>query len=109
MAFVINVIKWLMCMYWAEFIILFWCKHLSTLPANTTVTLAQYQTSTGSTLRVCWAAFKAAGLVLRLQADTDPMSVKCWASVDGGVQYPFGPSQYFILPVPACWQYGTML
>ena len=33
------------------------------------------------------------------------MSVKCWASVDGAGQYPFSPSQYFILPVPACWQY----
>ena len=44
-------------------------KHLSTLPANTTltqfwsiagpqsVTLAQHQTSTGSTPRVCWDAF----------------------------------------------------
>ena len=31
------------------------------------------------------------------------MSVKCWASVG---QYPFSPIQYFILPVPACWQYG---
>ena len=41
----------------------------------------------------------------RLQADTDPMSVKCWTIVAGAGQYPFSPSQYFILPVPACWQY----
>ena len=53
-----------------EFIIPFWC--LSTHPANTTstkcwssagppsATLAQHQTSTGSTLRVCWAAFNPA-------------------------------------------------
>ena len=42
----------------------------------------------------------------RLQADTDPMSVKCWASVAGAGQYPLSPSQYFMLPVPTCWQYG---
>ena len=48
----------------------------------------------------------AAGLVLptaycrpRLQADTDLMSVKCWASVAGAGQYPcLSLSQYFILP-----------
>ena len=47
----------------------------------------------------------AAGLVLlaaycwpRLQADTDPMSVKCWASVASAGQYRFCPSQHFILP-----------
>ena len=34
------------------------------------------------------------------------MSVKCWDSVAGAGQYPFSPSQYFMLPVPACWQYG---
>ena len=34
---------------------------------------------------------------LRSQADTDPMSVKCWASVTGAGQYSFSPSQYFIL------------
>ena len=32
---------------------------------------------------------------LRVQADTDPMSVKCWASVTG--QYPFSPSLYFMI------------
>ena len=75
--------------------------------------LAQHQTITGSTPRVCWAAFNiAASLVLqsycwrRLQADTDPLSVKCWASVAGAGQYPFSPSQYFMLEVPACWRYG---
>ena len=45
----------------------------------------------------------------RLQADPYPMSVKCWASVAGAGQYPFSPSQYFMLPVPACWRYGHML
>ena len=34
------------------------------------------------------------------------MSFKCWASVAGAGQYPFSPSQYFMLPVPACWRYG---
>ena len=33
----------------------------------------------------------------RVQADTDPMSVNCWASVGGAGQYPFSPSQYFML------------
>ena len=129
----------------------FGAKHLSTLPANTTLTqcwsnagppcatLAQHETSTGSTPRICWAAFNPVNtkhlynictlwahvvqmlykcFVLagnsswsgtaycwrRLQADTDPMYVKCWAG-DAG-QYPFSPSQYIMLPVPACWRYG---
>ena len=34
------------------------------------------------------------------------MSVKCWASIAGAGQYPFSPIQYYILSVPACWQYG---
>ena len=34
------------------------------------------------------------------------MSVKCWASVAGAGQYPFNPSQYFMVLVHACWQYG---
>ena len=42
----------------------------------------------------------------RLQAYTDPMSVKCWASVASAGQYPFSPSQYVMLPVLACWRYG---
>ena len=33
----------------------------------------------------------------RVQADTDPMSVKCCASVGSAGQYPFSPSQYFML------------
>ena len=52
--------------------------------------------SSWSGISYCWR---------RLQADTDPMSVKCWASVAGAGQYPFSPSQYFMLPVPACWRY----
>ena len=39
--------------------------------------LAQHKTSTGSTPHVCWAAGQA------VQADTDPVSGKCWASVAG--------------------------
>ena len=31
----------------------------------------------------------------QLDADTDPTSVKCWASVTG--QYPFSPRQYFMM------------
>ena len=69
-------------------------------------TLAQHQTSTGSTLRVCWAVFNSswsgsAYCWRRLQADTKPMSVNCWASVAGAGQYPFSPSQYFMLAVAA--------
>ena len=48
--------------------------------------LAQHQTSTGSTNRVCWAAFNSgwSGSAYhwrRIQADTDPIYVKCSASV----------------------------
>ena len=74
-------------------------------------TLAQHQTSTGSAPRVCWELRSIScwsdGTYCwqRLQVDTDPMSVKCWASVAGAVQYPFSPSQFFILAVPACCQY----
>ena len=37
-----------------------------------------------------------------LQADTNPMSAKCWASVAGAGQYPFSPKQYFMLRAPVC-------
>ena len=60
--------------------------------------LAQLQTSTGSMPFVYYW--------WRLQADTDSMYIKCWASVARAGQYPFSPSQYFMLPVPACWRYG---
>ena len=33
----------------------------------------------------------------RVKADTDLMSVKCWTSVASACQYPFSPSQYFML------------
>ena len=33
----------------------------------------------------------------RVQADTDPMSVNCWASLASAGQYPFSPSQYVIV------------
>ena len=39
--------------------------------------------------------------VHRVQADTDAMYVKCWASVAGAGQYPYSPSQYLMLAVPA--------
>ena len=42
-------------MYQAEFIIPFWCETLNAGPQS--AMLAQHQTSTGSTPRVCWAAF----------------------------------------------------
>ena len=43
----------------------------------------------------------------RLQAETDPMYVKCWASVAGAGQYPFSTSQYFMLPVAYLYAGGT--
>ena len=66
-------------------------------------TLAQHQTSTGSTPRVCGSG--SAYCWRRVQANTDPISVKCWASVAGAGQYLFSPSQYLMLAVPACWWY----
>ena len=59
----------------------------------------------GLALLYCWR---------RVQADTDPMSVNCWASLAGAGQYPFSPSQYSMLagvcalsihaPMPfKCW------
>ena len=165
MAFIINVIKWLlwrvetMCIK-RNLLFRFGAKHLSTLPAKTlltqcwsnagpqSATLAQPQTSTGSTPCVCWTAFNPvntkhlysictmldqrrrrwadviqllykcsvfagnsiwSGIAYcwrRLEADTDPMSVECWASVAGAGQYPFSSSEYFMLPVPACWRFG---
>ena len=87
------------------------------------VTLAQHQTSTSSMPRVCWAAFNPVNTKhlynictmnsswsgnaycwQRLQAATNPMFVKCWVSIACAGQYPFSPSQYFMLPVPACWR-----
>ena len=55
---------------------------------------------------VCWATFNSswsgnAYCWRRVQADTDPRSGKCWASVAGAGQYPISPSQYFMLAVPA--------
>ena len=35
--------------------------------------------------------------VHRVQADTDQMSVKCWASVASAAQCPINPSEYFML------------
>ena len=74
---------------------------LSTLTANTrrrpnarppSATLAQHQTSTGSTPRVCWAVFNSWSVSSycwwRVKAKNNPMSVKCWASVASAGQYP---------------------
>ena len=58
--------------------------------------LRRGQTSTGSTHHVFWAEFNiysSAYCWRRVQADTDPMSVKCRTSVVGVGQYPFSPSQ----------------
>ena len=63
-------------------------------------TLAQHRSSTGSTPRVCWAG-ASSYCWWRVQTDTNPMSVKCWASVAGAGQYSFSPSQCFMLAVPA--------
>ena len=40
-----------------------------------------------------------------VQADTNPMYVKCWVSLARAGQYSFIPSQYFMLAVPAFWRY----
>ena len=58
-------------------------------------TLAQHQTSTGLMPHVCWDVCNISWsdgdyCWRQLQADTEPMSVKCLAS----------PSQYFMLAVP---------
>ena len=68
-------------------------------------TLAHHQTSTGSMPRVCWAAGLArhtAGSEYKL---TPIQFLVNWASIAGAGQYPFSPSQYFMLAVPACWRY----
>ena len=114
-------------LYLAEFIIPFWnhadvqnTMWLVTIPSkHETFELMLIQcwlticdagtalTSTGSTPRVCWAALNnswSAGSAYcwrRVQANT----TKCWASVAVAGQYPFSPSQYFMLAVPACWRY----
>ena len=50
-----------------------------------------------STLRSIARCSGSAYCWWRVQADTNPMSVKCWASGTGAGQYPFSPSQYFML------------
>ena len=56
-------------------------------------------------LELCSIARWSAYCWRRIQADTDSMSGKCWVSIAGAGQYPFSPSQYFMLAVPACWCY----
>ena len=102
MAFVINVIRLLngSCGQWRLFIkrnLLFRpvAKHLSTRPANTTLTkcwstagppsatMVQHQNSTGPTPRVCWAALSA-GLVLLINTagnDYKPTPTQCLSNV----------------------------
>ena len=59
---------------------------------------------------VCWKK-QLVWYCLQLTAgcDYNPTPTQ-WLFASAG-QYPFCPSQYFILPVPACWRYstGTML
>ena len=43
----------------------------------------------------CWSG--SGYCWLRVQADTDPMSVKWWGRVASAGRYPFSPSQYFML------------
>ena len=97
-----------------EFIIPFWCETLVNTPSKHDVdpmlvlfwlTIRDTGPATNqhwfnalyllgsswSGIAYCWQ---------RLQADTSPMSVKCWASVASAGQYPFSLCQYFILPVP---------
>ena len=49
--------------------------------------------------RLVFAGLRAGLLVVT--ADTDSMSVECWASVSCAGQYSFSPSQYFMVAVPA--------
>ena len=54
----------------------------------------------GCTLAATIAPWAVSGYCWkRVQADPDLMSVKCWVSVAGAGQYPFSPSQYFMLAV----------
>ena len=59
---------------------------------------------------VCWKK-QLVWYCLHLTAGCyhNPTPTQCLFASAG--QYPFCPSQYFILPVPACWRYstGTML
>ena len=92
------------------FLFRFGAKHLSTLPANTTLTQCWLTVcDAGPASNQHWfsascllgAAFSWSSIAKycsrRLQADTEPMSVKCWDSVAGAGQYPLSPSQYFML------------
>ena len=104
-AFVINVIKWLMwtveTVYLAELMRNLFrsgAKHLSTLLTKAALTqcwskagppsatLAQHQTSTGLTPRVCWAAFNPVKNKTFVQfwtnvEDVVPTLYKCYTNV----------------------------
>ena len=115
MAFVINVIKWLM---WTVETIIILAVFYSVLVRNTcqhsqqirlwpnagppSATLAQHQTSTGSTPGVCWELRSAGLLLLNTAGDDYKPTQTQWLlnvgpSVAGAGQYPFSPSQYFML------------
>ena len=93
MAFVINVIKWLLwtvkTMYQAEFIIPFWCETLvnTSNKGDVDPMLAHRLRRVQPSKHKCFV-FAGNGswsgipyCCRQLQSDTDPMSVKCWASV----------------------------
>ena len=69
-------------------------------------TLAQHQNSTGSMPRVCWAAGLA---VHTASGDYKPTPIHCLLNVGLASpvlrQYPFIPSQCFMLEAQACWRY----
>ena len=75
-----TVIHYPKILYQAEFFILFW-NHTDGQSIKRSI--ARWYGRA-----YCWR---------RVQADTYPMSVICWASVAGVGQYPFSPRQYFML------------
>ena len=81
------------------FLSLFVAKHLSTLPANTTLT--QCWPSTGSTPRVCWE-LRSAGLVLLNTAGDDykPTPTQCLLNV--GSASPVLASIHSVLVSTSC-------
>ena len=99
---------------------------LVTLPANTTLTqcwsnagplsamLAQHQTSTGSTPRVCWAAFNSSwSSIAYCCSDYKPTPTQCLLNV--GPALPVLASIHSVLDSTSCCRYrqaggtGTML
>ena len=129
MPFVINAIKKLLwsveTMSQAEFIISFW-NHVyvrnimwlvNTPSKHETLTqywsnagppsgaLAQHQTSTGSTPRVCWAACNISwsGIVLTAGGNYKPTPTQCLLNV--GTALPVLASIHIALVGTSCWRY----